>query len=91
MLTFEDCVALCELSPAEIDAISEHEHLPDIIAIEYGNYLIHSDGGQRFIRRIIIDDIDHARAHGDFARMSLLIGVLRRFVESHPAALRAAN
>ncbi len=30
MLTFDDCLALCELTEEEIDAIAEHEHLPEI-------------------------------------------------------------
>ena len=31
MLTYEDCIGLCELSEAEIQAISEHEHIPAIV------------------------------------------------------------
>ena len=27
MLTFEDCLALCELTEDEIDAIAEHEQI----------------------------------------------------------------
>ena len=84
MLTFEDCLALCELTEKEVEAISGHEHLPEIIAAEYGNYLVHTADGQVRIRRMIVDDIDTARAHGDLGQMSMLIGVLRRFIEAHP-------
>ena len=91
MLTLEDCVALCQLTKEEVDAISEHEHLPDIIAAELGNYLVHSADGQVLIRRMIVDDIGHARARGDFNRMSLLIGILRHYIETHPQARGAAS
>ena len=34
MLTFDDCLGLCELSEEEIRAIAEHEHLPEIVALD---------------------------------------------------------
>jgi len=36
MLTREDCLALCELSEDEVAAIAEHEHVPEIVAMEMG-------------------------------------------------------
>ncbi len=84
MLTFEDCLALCELTEEEVEAISGHEHVPEIVAAEYGNYLVHTASGQVRIRQIIVDDIARARSQGDLGQMSLLIGVLRHFIETHP-------
>ena len=60
MLTYEDCLGLCELNPDEIRAIAEHEHIPEVIAMEMGNYLCETTGGQKRIRRIIVDDIQAA-------------------------------
>ena len=40
MLTSEDCLAFCALSEEEIDAIAEHEHLGETVALELGSYLI---------------------------------------------------
>ena len=40
MLTFEDCLELCALSDEEIRAIAEHEHTPEIVALELGDFLI---------------------------------------------------
>ena len=31
MLTLDDCLGLCDLSRDELDAIAEHEHLPEVI------------------------------------------------------------
>jgi hypothetical protein len=79
MLTIEDCIALCDLSRDEVDAIAEHEHLPEIIAAELGAYLMHLPGGKRAIRAIIRDDIARAQAHKDFAHSAKLKLVLKHF------------
>jgi hypothetical protein len=84
MLTFDDCVALCELTEEEIAAIAEHEHLPMIVAAELGNYLIHGTDGALRIKRIILDDLLMADRAGDKDRALTLKLVLRHFVERHP-------
>jgi len=86
MLTWEDCLALCELSEDEIAAIAEHEHLPQMAAVEFGNYLVHSPEGVAMIRRIILDDIAEARRRNDLAHAAKLKLVLRHFIHSHPQA-----
>ena len=87
MLTREDCIGLSELSEEEIKAIAEHEHVPEIIALEFGNYLAQSPDGEVRIRRIILDDIDAAAARGDPRRSAKLKLVLKRFCDCHPASL----
>jgi hypothetical protein len=87
MLTIQDCIALCGLSEAEVDALAEHEHLPEIVAVELGNYLIHRPDGVPAIRAIIRDDIAAAERRGDIAHAHALRQVLRHFVRKHrPAA-----
>ena len=85
MLTYEDCVALCPLSEAEIQAIRDHEHIPAIVAAELGAYLICAPDGSRRIRRIIVDDIREAESRNDLRRVVELKSVLRHFIESHPS------
>jgi hypothetical protein len=46
MLTIEDCIALSDLTEEEIDAIAEHEHIPEMLAIELGSYLVHLPDGK---------------------------------------------
>lgn len=92
MLTLEDCIALSDLTQEEIDAIAEHEHLPEVIAAELGSYLVHHAGGERTIRSIIRDDIEAATARGDIIHAAKLKLVLRHFVAhcqapGHPRAL----
>lgn len=86
MLTIEDCFALSKLTEEEIDAIAEHEHLPEIVALELGAYLVRTDGGERRVRKIIEDDIRDARARGDFVHSAKLKLALKHFCDSHPNA-----
>jgi hypothetical protein len=90
MLTWEDCVALCDLSEDEIRAIAEHEHIPEIVAAELGNYLVHRPDGVKLIGRMILDDIMAARLAGDRAEEMKLKAVLRHFVEHHRPTPRRA-
>ena len=84
MLTFEDCLALCELTEDEVLAIAEHEHIPEMVAVELGNYLLHTLDGEMRIKAIIRDDIAHAGARGDRSHELALKALLRNFVLQHP-------
>ncbi len=86
MLTWEDCLALSELSEDEIAAIAEHEHVTQMAAVEFGNYLVHSPEGVPMIRRIILGDIAAARRRNDLAHAAKLKLVLRHFIHNHPQA-----
>lgn len=88
MLTFEDCVSLCELTREEIQAIAEHEHIPEMAAAELGNYLAHTPEGEPAIRDILVDDMRAAMSQGDLRRSATLKHVLRHFIERHPSAER---
>ena len=61
MLTIQDCIELSELTEEEILAIAQHEHIPEIAAIELGNYLIHTLDGEKRIKAMIVDDLNLAR------------------------------
>ena len=82
-MTFEDCLALCELTEDEVDAIAEHEQLSETVAVELGSYLIQGPDGQLLIQRMIVDDIEAARRRGDVARAAHLKQTLRRFIKGH--------
>ena len=84
MLTIEDCIALCGLTEAEVQAIAEHEHIPLAAAAELGNYLCQSPDGERCIKSMIRDDIAHAQGCGDVRRTLALKLMLRDFVLGHP-------
>jgi hypothetical protein len=90
MLTLEDCIALSDLAREEIDAIAEHEHLPETIAVELGCCLVHRRDGRRLIRTMICDDIEAARSRGNLRHCAELKVVLQHFIERcrHDPAIR---
>ena len=90
MLTFEDCLGLCELSEEQIRAIAEHEHLPEIVALELGNFLLRGPDGELLVSHMLIDDIRAAERRGDVVRAAQLKQALRHFIDEHLARRGAA-
>ena len=90
MLRFEDCLELCALSEEEIKAIAEHEHLPEIVALELGDYLMRGPDGELLVSHMFIDDIRAAERRGDLVHAAQLKKTLRHFIEEHLAQRRAA-
>jgi hypothetical protein len=88
MLTWEDCLGLVELTEDEIAVIAHHEHLPQLAALELGNYLVEHEGCHK-IRRMIMDDIEAAHRAHDPLRVLTLKLALKRFVDCHRARLSA--
>ncbi len=84
MLTFEDCLALCDLSLDEIAAIAEHEHLQEMAALGYGEYLIHGPDGEQHIKRMIVEDIENAKVSGNLKHAEELEAILKTFILNHP-------
>ncbi len=84
MLTFEDCLAYCDLTEEEIHAIAQHEHIPEMVALELGQYLVKSPDGTRRIKRMILDDIEEAKAQNELDRYLCLKATLKHFVDTHP-------
>ena len=88
MLTFEDCLRVCHLTEAEIDAIAEHEHLPAMVALELGSSLLKSPDGCQRITWMILDDMAAAQSHGDTRRALVLKETLKHFIDTHAKTSR---
>lgn len=86
MISLEDCVAMCGLDEAEVAAISEHEHVPDIEAAAVASELLHRPGGASEIRQMFVDDMRAALVRGDRPHAAELLTTLRRFLGEHPEA-----
>lgn len=85
MIRLEDCIELCGLTEEEVLAIAQHEHLPEIVAAELGNYLVSTPEGELCIKSMILEDIAQASAAGNRARALALKLVARRFIVNHPS------
>ncbi len=90
MLTREDCLALSGVEEDIIEAIAEHEHIPEMVAAELGCYLCRSEAGELRIRRIVLDDIEAARAAGKDEKVLHLKLALAAFIRNHPACQTVA-
>jgi hypothetical protein len=84
MLTLRDCLELSELTDDEVRLIAEHEHIPEIVAAELGNELLHSQDGVTTIKAYILDCVEHARCAGDLDKADALYSIYCRFDVTHP-------
>jgi len=86
LVDYESARQLAHLSQEEVDAIAAHEGLPDMAALELGQYLCETPDGERALKGIIRDELDACRERGDHEGAARLRLVLRHFVETHPRA-----
>jgi hypothetical protein len=86
MITLEDCIALCGLDESEVEAIGEHEHIPEVAAAALANYLLQQAGGALRIRTMMVEDIQKALQDGRIDHASELFMALRHFLDHHPEA-----
>lgn len=85
MISLDDCIELCGLTEEEVLAIAQHEHVPQIVAVELGNHLACTPEGEERIKSMILEDIAQAAAAGNRARALALKLVARRFIVNHPS------
>jgi hypothetical protein len=84
MISIEDCIALTGLTRDEVDAIAEHEHLPEAAATALASYLMRKETvGVPAIRDMMRDDIREAIRNGDHAHAADLLAALRHFLSEH--------
>jgi hypothetical protein len=88
MITLQDCIAMCGLTEAEILAIAEHEHIPEIAAAAYGEYLLKQRRGTGKIHVMIVEDIRAALRRGDREHAHELFAALQHFLSVHPEACK---
>jgi Rad3-related DNA helicase len=91
MIKLEDCIALSGLSEAQVLAIAEHEHLPEIAATALAQCLSKQEHGLEKIRDMIVDDIRQAQRREDKAHVVTLLHALHHFLKSHPEACPAQH
>jgi hypothetical protein len=91
MITLQDCIALCGLTEAEVLALAEHEHIPEIAAAAYAEYLLKQRRGSERIHEMIVEDIRAALHRGDRAHAHELVGALRHFLSEHPECCKTGR
>lgn len=84
MLTYKDCLDWSDLDQNEVDAIAEHEHMDQILALCYGQQICQGGNASRRMRRILIDDIRHAQEHHNLIHAQELRQLLNHYIKTHP-------
>ncbi len=91
MISVEDLIAFCDLTPEEVQVVAEHEHVSQATAAVLGNYKLQSQSGCEQIRDMLIDEIRAAIRRHDVPHARQLVSTLRHFLHEHPnAAFRHA-
>ncbi|ADZ71415.1 hypothetical protein [Polymorphum gilvum] len=83
MISLQDCIDMCGLDEAEILALAEHEHIPEIAATALAAYLMHLPHGADRVKEMIEDDIRDALQRGDREHAKDLFMALRHFLKEH--------
>ncbi|WGW05582.1 hypothetical protein [Tropicibacter oceani] len=91
MITLEDVQGMTCLSREEIEAVAEHEGIPDLDAACLADYMMHEHHGPAKVQQMICEDIRAALRKDDVPRAKELYGVLHHFLTEHPEAARGAE
>jgi hypothetical protein len=91
MITLEDIEDMTCLKRAEIEAIAEHENLPDLNAAALAEYTMHLHHGPQRVQQMICEDIRTALHKDDLGHARELYSVLHAFLADHPEAVRGAS
>ena len=92
MISAEDLIAFCDLTPEEVRAVAEHEGVSPATAAVLGHHLIQSHRGCERIRDMLSDEIRTAVRQHDVPDARQLVSTLRLFLHEHPnAAFRQAG
>ena len=86
MISLEDLIGFSDLTPEEVRAIAEHEHIADTIAAMLGLSLLQTEHGPKQIRAMLMDDIRTAVRCHDVPHARQLVSTLRHFLHEHPDA-----
>ena len=84
MITYQECLDFSDLTDDEVDAIAEHERIPQAAALEMGVYLLGRPDGIATIAAMIRDDLAVARQRGDVTRVAHLRKALAHLLGLHP-------
>lgn len=85
MISMDDILGMCDLDLDEVEAIAEHEHIPEVAAAALGDYLMHQATGVARVHAMIVDDIRVALGRNDGPHAASLYRTLEHFLATHPA------
>lgn len=90
MITLDDIEDMTPLTREEIDAIAEHEILPEVNAAALAERMMQARQGAQAVQQMICEDIRAALHRDDLHHARELFVVLRHFMSEHPEAARGS-
>ena len=87
MLTLNDCIALSDLLPEEIEEISRHERLGFVPAMAKGHNLLNQPWGPPAIRQILRDNMAAALRAPHVERCGRAMETYQGFQARHPGGV----
>jgi hypothetical protein len=84
MLTFQDCIDLAGVTEAEIEAITKHERIPAMIALQLGDHMLNTREGAVKLRDFIVENLLRAQGHDNCTDCAKLGRLLARYLDAHP-------
>ena len=84
MLSIQDVIDYCDLDRGEIEAISEHEHIPVTVAAEMSEVLLCTPDGVCRLHSMIIENMQHALDSGHFQHVKDLAETYDHLQRTHP-------
>jgi len=79
MFSLDECIGMSDLSEEMIAVISEHEHVPEIVAVGLGQTLLKTPRGLFTLKGYICDGLEQAQLAGKRDKVKQLERVLTRF------------
>jgi hypothetical protein len=79
MFSIDECIGMSDLSEEMIAIISEHEHVPEIVAVGLGQGLLRTPKGLFTLKCYICDMREKAQLAGKRDKVKQLERVLTRF------------
>ena len=84
MISLEDLIGFCDLTPDEVQAIAEHEHVAEPVAVVLGSCLLQSDRGCEELRDMLMDNLRTAVRQHNVPHARQVVSTLRHFLHAHP-------
>jgi hypothetical protein len=83
MLSLDECIGMSGLTEDEIAVIAEHEHVPEIVAVELAQGLLKTPKGVFILKCYISDVLEQAKLAGKGDKVKRLDLLLTRFIAAH--------
>jgi len=83
MLTLQDCIGFSGLTPDQLEAIADHEHLDMIIAAEWAESTLERTDGEELVEHMLAEEVDYCQSHHKADRLRRYQSGLAEFHKQH--------